>query len=50
MEKLVRVVLSGFTMVASGGGEGEEEEDGSSGLLPVGGRRGQYLRQANGGK
>ena len=43
MEKLLRVVFSGFTVVASSGGEGEEEEDGSIGLLPVGGRRGQCL-------
>ena len=38
MEKLVREVFSGFTRVVSSGGEGEEEEDDSIGLLLVGGR------------
>ena len=47
MEKLVRVVFSGFTTEVSSGGEGEEEEDGSIGLVLVGGRT---LGQEIGGK
>ena len=50
MEKSLSGVFSGFTLVASSSGKGEEEEDGSIGLLPVSGRRGQYLGQATGGK
>ena len=53
MEKLLRVVFSGFTMVSSSGGDGEEEDDDGNGIGPLllaGGRRGQCLEKANGGK
>ena len=34
MEKLVREVFSGFTMVVSSGGEGEEEDEAAPVALP----------------